>query len=151
MSGEVLLRPARPLDAGAVGTILSEFIDETDWMPRIHTRAEEVAFAETLIDKGWTIVAERPEGVAGFLAREGEEVHALYLAPGAQGRGIGTRLIEDAKARANRLALWCFQANTAARAFYHAHGFAEAEWTDGAENDEGLPDVRLVWERNFHG
>jgi len=145
---ELLLRPARPLDAGSVAGILSGFIDETEWMPRIHSRAEEVAFAETLIDRGWTIVAEHAGAVSGFLARQGEEIHALYLARGARGRGIGTRLIAAAQAEADRLSLWCFQANRTARGFYQARGFREADRTDGRGNDEGLPDIRFVWDRN---
>ena len=32
--------------------------------------------------------------------------------------------------------------------FYVREGFTEVELTDGAGNDEGLPDVRLVWHRN---
>jgi len=144
----VLLRPARPLDAGAVAGILSGFIDEMDWLPRIHSRAEEVAFADTLIDRGWTTVAVHAGRVSGFLAQAGEEIHALYLDPGARGLGIGTRLIEAAKAGNQRLTLWCFQANRAAQGFYRARGFREAERTDGTANDEGLPDIRFVWERN---
>ncbi|WP_375691347.1 GNAT family N-acetyltransferase [Pseudooceanicola sp. LIPI14-2-Ac024] len=146
MSG-LMLRPARPLDAGAVAGILSGFIDETDWMPRIHTRAEEIAFADTLIARGWTTVAVEDGVVSGFLSRNGEEVHALYLATAARGRGIGARLLDEAKAASARLALWCFEANTAAQGFYRAQGFDEAGRTDGARNDENLPDIRYVWER----
>ena len=51
-----------------------------------------------------------------------------------------------AKDRSDRLELWCFQRNEAARRFYAREGFAEVEWTEGADNDEGLPDVRLVWQ-----
>ncbi|MGR3453659.1 N-acetyltransferase family protein [Pseudooceanicola sp.] len=142
-----MLRPARPLDAGAMAGILSGFIDETEWMPRIHSRAEEVAFADTLIDRGWTTVAIHGGRVAGFLAQAGEEIHALYLAPGARGLGIGTRLLGAAKAGNARLSLWCFQANRTAREFYRARGFHEMTRTDGTGNDEGLPDIRLVWER----
>ena len=52
------LRPATPTDAGAVGAILSEFVDDTAWMPRIHTRAEDLAHAGDLITRGWVTVAE---------------------------------------------------------------------------------------------
>ena len=52
------LRPARTTDAGRVGAILSAFIDDTPWMPRIHTRAEDLSFAGMMIDRGWITVAE---------------------------------------------------------------------------------------------
>ncbi len=83
----------------------------------------------------------------GFLAREGEEVLALYLAPEARGRGVGKALLDAAKAGRERLTLWAFQRNAAALRFYAREGFAEVERTDGAGNEAGLPDVRLVWER----
>ena len=46
------------LDAGAVGRILSEFIDTSDWMPLLHSRAEDIGFAGTMIDRGWVRVFE---------------------------------------------------------------------------------------------
>ncbi|MEL6885183.1 MAG: GNAT family N-acetyltransferase [Pseudomonadota bacterium] len=140
------LRPARSTDAGAVGGILSAFIDGTDWMPRIHTRAEDIGFAGHMIDKGWVTVAE-DEGVAGFLARAGGDIQALYIAPSAQGQGCGSCLLKDAQAHSDALSLWTFQANTGAQAFYVRHGFAEVERTDGARNDEGLPDIRMTWQK----
>ncbi|MGR3321261.1 MAG: GNAT family N-acetyltransferase [Pseudooceanicola sp.] len=152
MSAGLTLRPAMPLDAGAVGGILSGFIDTTPWMPRIHSRAEEISFAGSLIARGWTTVAETGGSVAGFLSRDGEEVVALYLARDARRRGIGAALLDSAKGTQPRLTLWCFQANAPALAFYAAQGFAEAGRTDGQRNDEGLPDIRLTWEKETrHG
>ena len=144
----VAIRAARSTDAGAVGTILSAFIDDTPWMPRIHTRAEDLSFAGYMIDKGWVTVAETGGRVKAFLALKGDVVHALYVAPSAQGQGLGARLLDFAKADQARLCLWTFQANLRAQAFYARHGFAEVERTNGAGNDEQLPDVRLVWKRS---
>ena len=53
----MLLRPANSMDAGAVGAILFEFIDTTAWMPRVHTRAEDLAHAARMIELGWVTVA----------------------------------------------------------------------------------------------
>ena len=44
-----MIRPARDLDAGALGAILSDFVEVTDWMPRLHSRAEDISFAAKLI------------------------------------------------------------------------------------------------------
>jgi ribosomal protein S18 acetylase RimI-like enzyme len=143
----VILRPARSTDAGKVGAILSAFVDGTDWMPRLHSRAEDVAWAGVMIDRGWVTVAEDDNGqVAGFIASEGGFIHALYVAPGPR-RGIGRTLLDAAKTKADRLELWTFSANAQARRFYERQGFAEVETSDGAGNDEGLPDVRLVWHK----
>lgn len=72
-------------------------------------------------------------------------VNHLYVHPDWARRGIGTALLELATSRPVPLQLWTFQANRPAREFYARHGFAEAEFTDGATNMERAPDVRLVW------
>ena len=143
-----VLRAARSTDAGAVGTILSAFIDGTDWMPRIHTRAEDLSFAGHMIEKGWVTVAEDSHGIRAFSARNGADVHALYVAKDAQGQGIGADLLAQMQAATEHLTLWTFQANRGAQRFYLRHGFAEVERTDGARNDEGLPDIRYDWHKD---
>jgi L-amino acid N-acyltransferase YncA len=142
------LRPARPEDAPALGAILSDWIDETDWMPRLHSRDEDHGFAARLIAEMQVMVAEARGQPVGFLARREHFVHALYLSAAARGRGIGRRLLAAAQDVADELTLWTFQANHAAREFYAALGFREVETGDGAGNDEGLPDVRLAWRRD---
>ena len=141
------LRPARPTDAGRAGAILSAFIDDTPWMPRIHTRAEDLSFAGDLIARGWVTVAERAGRVLGFAARHADVVHALYVDAAARRDGCGTALLRRMQDEAARLTLWTFAANLPAQAFYTAHGFVPVERTDGAGNDEGLPDIRYLWTR----
>ncbi|WP_239520544.1 GNAT family N-acetyltransferase [Pseudooceanicola aestuarii] len=138
------LRPARTTDAGAVGAILSDYTDHTPWLPRLHSRAEDIAHAGLLIDRGWTRLALVDDVIRGFLAREGAQIHALYVARGWRGAGIGARLLRGAMAECARLDLWTFVANDAAQRFYRRHGFAEARRTAG-ENDEGLPDILFSW------
>ena len=140
------LRPATPLDAGRIGAIMSAWIEETPWVPALHSRAEDIAHAGTMIDRGWITVAEN-HAVAGYIAREGDHVHALYVDPAARSRGIGTSLIRDAMQRRDTLKLWTFVANTGAQRFYTRLGFVETHRTDGAENDENLPDIHYQWKR----
>ncbi|SHG76882.1 GNAT family N-acetyltransferase [Marivita hallyeonensis] len=142
----MILRPATPLDAGRVGAIMSAWIEETPWVPPLHTRAEDIAHAGTMIDRGWITVAET-DAVQGYLARENEEIHAIYVDPQARGQGIGTELISDAMQRENALRLWTFTANTGAQRLYERLGFVETHRTDGAENDENLPDIHYEWKR----
>ena len=35
--------------------------------------------------------------------------------------------------------------NIGAQRFYQRHGFVVAETTDGSQNEEKEPDIRLVW------
>jgi GNAT superfamily N-acetyltransferase len=142
-----VLRPACPLDAGAVGAILSDFVDETAWMPRLHSRAEELAHAADLIDRGWVTVAERVGRVRGFLARDGASLHALYVCRAARGNGLGGRLLTAAQTSSARLVVWTPEANKDAHRFYERAGFALAERSDGSANDEGLPDRCYLWVR----
>lgn len=152
-----VLRPATEADAPALAAILSDWIDATPWMPRRHSRLEERGFVLRLIREMTVTVAMAPGATGGparprgFLARRDGFIHALYLAPQARRRGLGRRLLDAAKAEAPALELWVFQANAPARAFYRAQGFAEAESGDGSGNDEGLPDLRLVWQRAATG
>ena len=67
----VAIEKAQTADADAVATILSDWIDETTWMPRIHTRQEEVSFGNLLIDEADVTVARHDAQVIGFLARRG--------------------------------------------------------------------------------
>ena len=124
-----------------MGAILSDWIDATPWMPRLHTRAEDAAFCTSLVPR-----AHVSGDVDGFVAVDGEDIPALYVAQEARRKGHGRALLDHAKSGADRLALWTFAANREALAFYAAQGFAETARTDG-ENDEGLPDVRLEWRR----
>lgn len=146
-AGRVSLAAAKPEDAPAVGRILSDWIDETDWMPRIHKREDEQHFAAELVRRGWVTVARKDGAVVGFMARDGEDVVALYIDRSARGQGVGGALIARAKRKARRLELWTFQFNHAARAFYESHGFVEVARTGGARNDEKLPDIKYQWEK----
>lgn len=141
----VTLRSARSTDAGTTGEILHGFARENDWMPELHSCAETIAFCGRMIDQGWVTVAETDTGVVGFLARDGEKVHSLYLAAPARGQGIGRQLLDRAKSECTQLSLYAFEANESARRFYERHGFAEVARSDGSNNDENLPDIRFVW------
>lgn len=92
-------------------------------------------------------VAHEGEAPLGFLALEGDEVDKLYVDGPARGRGLGKLLLDHAKGQVARLGLWTFQANTGARRFYAREGFCEVRLTDGAGNEEKLPDAWLAWER----
>ncbi len=144
---EVRVRRAHRFEARAVAAILASWTEESPWLPSVRSRDEERRLASAMIARGWVTVARRRGRVVGFLARDGGEVHALYLNRRARGQGIGRRLLEVAKAEAPALSLYAHADNRAARAFYLREGFREIGAGDGAGNDEGLPEIRLLWER----
>ena len=141
-----MISPATPEDAPALARILGDWQRETGWMPVLHTREEDEGFLRHLIATRTVRVLRLPDPL-GFLAREGGQIDALYLAPAARGQGWGRALLEEAKAAEPRLSLWTFAANAAARAFYASEGFAEVQATDGQDNEARLPDIRLEWQQ----
>ena len=117
------------------------------WLPVIHSFDETVTFfRDFVIPHQVVMVAENEDGVAGFIAIEGEWVEHLYIAPAHQGIGIGDALLKRAKElRPDGLMLWTFEGNHRARAFYEKRGFVAIEFTDGSRNEEKTPDVRYQW------
>jgi putative acetyltransferase len=65
--------------------------------------------------------------------------------PHAQGRSVGTTLLNHAKSLHPRLHLWTFQRNDRARRFYEERGFVLVRQTDGSGNDEKEPDALYLW------
>lgn len=144
---DLTIIPARSLDAGAVGHILSVSNDAMPWLPRVHSAAEEIKYAGEMIEAGWVRVAMTGDTVIGFIARHESEIYALYVLPDAQDKGVGTALLKDAMASCDRLALWSYDANGRASHFYALRGFAEVDRTDGSGNEASLPDIRYEWTR----
>ena len=125
--------------------ILGDWVRDTPWMPKLYSRAQDKGFLRNLQDRGVLRVAAEP--AAGFLARIGGKVDAVYLAPDARRQGLGRGLLGEVMAAEPLVQLWTFQANKPARASYRTLGFVETEQTTGTGNKEHLPDVRLEWRR----
>ncbi len=92
-------------------------------------------------------VAEADGAIVGFIAVDGDWVNQLYLQPAWTGQGIGHGLLVEATAEMDLVQLYCFQANTGARRFYERQGFVAEGFGDGANNEEGLPDILYVRRR----
>ena len=142
------LRRATAYDADAITNVYSASFRLLTFLPMLHTVEEYRWFIANAILKEFEVtVAEDETGIVAFLARRGEEVRLLYTRPDRIGMGAGTQLIDAAKATGiGALELWCFQANERARRFYEARGFRAIRFTDGAENEEQIPDIRYLWE-----
>ncbi|MER6308346.1 GNAT family N-acetyltransferase [Streptomyces sp. NPDC001739] len=89
-------------------------------------------------------VAERAGTVVGLLGLlPGGEIGGLFVAPEAQGGGVGRQLVEHAAARYGALTLEVFEGNARARRFYAHLGFTER----GRRVDEETGHPLLVLER----
>lgn len=115
--------------------------------PSVHDDADALPWITALLDGDDEIwVAEVGGAVVAYLRMTPTWLDDLYVAPEHAGAGIGTMLLDLAKAqRPHGLGLWVFEINAPARAFYARHGFVEVERTDGSANEEQAPDIRMAW------
>lgn len=147
MKIDAQLRPARTQDMEACAGILNDWIDETGWMPRVHSHAEVVNYYKTTVaSERRTFVVVSDHSTLGFMVLAADQlISALYVGREYRRQGVGQLLLNRAKREFDdRLELWTFQANVAAQKFYVREGFSEINRTDG-DNDEGLPDILLEW------
>jgi ribosomal protein S18 acetylase RimI-like enzyme len=144
-----LVRPARPADAAAIAQVHIRSREATMpyLPPRKRSDAQVEAWVRDVVLPGSQVwVAELGGRVVGYAAVDGDDLDALYLLADVRRRGIGSRLLEAAKAhRPLGLDLFVFQKNTGARAFYLRHGFTVTAVTDGSANMEHEPDMAMRW------
>ena len=130
------VRPFRDDDLGPVLALFraARFMGD-------HAEAEDRAFLASLRDM-W--VAERDGAPVGFMALSPGWVEQLHVAPADQRTGVGSALLDHAKARMRDIRLHTHVANAQARAFYAKHGFEEIAFGVSPE-PECAPDVLLRW------
>ena len=118
------------------------------FVPHLHTPEEDAWwFCERLYPANEIWLAEDGEGPIGYIAFRPDFIEHLFIRPEAQNAGLGLQLLEKAKKSSAELSLWTFQQNAAARRLYERHGFIAVVETDGADNEEKLPDVLYRWRR----
>lgn len=144
---DLLTRPAGPEDMPEVAELFlaTRRAAVPQLPPLVHPDDEVRARVARLPETREVWVAERDE-IVGFLALHDDWLDMLYVGPQHQSSGVGTTLLDVAKAlRPEGFGLWVFASNTGARGFYHRHGLVELEHTDGSANEERSPDVRMAW------
>jgi len=143
-----VIRNAEAGDLEACAGVVNDYVDATDWLPRIKSREEIAAlFGPELLTLRWLLVAEEGGRVLGYLSMGGSgHIAAFYLLPFARGRGIGRAMMAEAKAHSpGGLSLTVFEPNLAAQRFYAREGFAEDPAGRDETTDEGVPTLLLLW------
>lgn len=148
MSDPLTLRRVTGADAVQVAEIfLMSRHRAMPWLAQPHTDDETRSwFRDVLVPRGTVVVAESERDVVGFAEPSDGWLHALYVAPSAQGSGVGSALFEHSMTSLpGGFDLWVFQRNIRALAFYARFGCVEVRRTDGMGNEEHEPDVILRW------
>lgn len=144
---DLVLRPATTDDAAEVTELYlaTRRAAEPAMPPQLHSRESVLAHTTGEIVEKEVWIAESDE-ILGFATLDTAFLDSLYVGPDHQGFGVGTALLDLAKARRPEgFALWVFASNDRARGFYRRHGLVELEHTDGSANEERSPDVRMAW------
>ncbi|WP_067438415.1 GNAT family N-acetyltransferase [Nocardioides jensenii] len=154
MSSELTLRPAATDDLPGIAALYERVrAAAVPVMPPVVHSSQEIHDHVTGWDLGagfdlggrqvWVAETDRLVGFATFTQTW---LDSLYVEPAAQGAGVGSALLELVLGmRPDGIALWVFESNEPARSFYRRHGFVELEHTDGSENEERSPDLRMAW------
>ncbi|MCE9521811.1 MAG: GNAT family N-acetyltransferase [Alphaproteobacteria bacterium] len=144
----VEIRKAHTSDVAEVAELfIASQADAVPFLAKLHTVQETRAFiANDVFAQCEVWVAVEGPRILGMMALNGTHIDHLYLVPGSYRRGIGTKLLAQAKAlRPEKLSLYAFQMNARARAFYEHRGFRAVEFGDGSSNEAGEPDILYEW------
>ncbi len=155
---DLLLRPARDADAAPLADLFVAAREAAyPAMPHPVHPPHEVRhwFREVLGLEERTVpmpderevwVAEADGGIVGYAILDPGWLDSLYVRPDLTGHGIGAALLDLVKSlRPGGFGLWVFASNVAAQRFYRRHGLVPVRRTDGSENEEGAPDVEMLW------
>lgn len=136
-----MLRRATAADVEEIVSIFERSFGTLDFLPKLHTHDEHLAFFGRCVRDGEVFILGR-----GFAALDGDWLTHLYVHPDKIGTGVGHALFEHVTSlRPQGFQFWVFQQNERARRFYEAHGAVAVEFTDGEGNEEKTPDVRYRW------
>lgn len=114
----------------------------------VHSLEDHVFFLNHIMSKDNKVyLAIDDNKVVGILASNDNEINQLYIHNDYQGKGLGKRFLEIAKANSiGRLTLYTFEINHKAQRFYESNGFKIIG--RGHENEENLNDIRYEWIRS---
>ena len=143
----LIVRDARTSDVGRIATVFREArAAALPWLPVLHSSSEELECFGGAVEAHLAYAATVDDRVVGFAVVDPDDhlLDHLYLDPTLRRQGIGRALLRHAREQHRRaLQLWCFTRNEDARAFYAAVGGRELYETDGRDNEERTPDVRI--------
>jgi len=122
-----MIRSFHPSDMNAVIEIwLDASIRAHDFVAGNFWRSRVIDMREVYIPASETYVCEEGGVIRGFVCLVDEMLAALFVSSGAQGRGIGQKLVEKSKGVRRNLNLTVYKENQKSVDFYKRCGFKPA-------------------------
>ena len=133
---QLLIRPAQVADAEAISAVIVRALRETnacdypaDVIDRNVANNSAAIIAERIRNDTVLVAqvgAELGARIVGTASLNGDAVKGFFVAPDAQGAGVGAALMREIEtlARQRLLPELRLQASITARGFYQRHGFA---------------------------
>ncbi|RDZ28994.1 acetyltransferase [Lysobacter silvisoli] len=90
-------------------------------------------------------VYEDADAVAGFIGLAGAQVEMLFLDPLLRGRGIGTRLLDHARALHGALTVDVNEQNPQAHGFYRRYGFVDTGRSETDAQGRHFPLIHMAF------
>ncbi|MEU6744383.1 GNAT family N-acetyltransferase [Streptosporangium sandarakinum] len=133
MDEKLIIRRYRAVDEAAVVDLWSRaaklahpFIEgEGEGERERRLREKYLVEADNWVAERQEETTEAPVGVVGLLGLLEAEIGGLFVAPEAQGRGVGRALVQHAAALHGTVTLEVYEGNTRGRRFYSRMGFEE--------------------------
>ena len=140
-----LIRLAKQSDALACATIVNNWIDNTNWMPRIHSPEVITQMIEEGIpNREFWVIGDPVVGYLSFNV-EARQIMGLYVSQ--SGIGLGKALLERIKVGKTYIRLWSHSANTSAHRFYVREGFQIID--NEKTGNEGIGERCFEWVRKL--
>ena len=138
------IRRATEADIPACASVASDWIDETGWMPRIHSREDLEGHIRTAFPEREIWVIGQP--VQAYMSVDPEAGHIGALYCRERGQGWGKAFLDKAKEGRDSLSLNTHVPNDAAQRFYAREGFVETGRRMPVP-PELVMEMRMEWKR----
>jgi GNAT superfamily N-acetyltransferase len=143
----VTIRPARAEEAAALTALAlrskAHWGYDDAFMERAATELQ-------VTDVAGVFVVERDGALAGFHRVDGDELSMLFVEPGAMGAGVGTALLDHARAHAHASGIeeLTIESDPNAAPFYARHGAQHVGERRSPSTGRALPLLRLATSRD---
>lgn len=144
MKDDISIRKMHLSEAGELADLwLKISLKAHDFIPAGYWIENKTLMAEKYLPNAEVYVAEDKEGILGFVALIDNHVASLFVENEKQGKGIGSLLVNYAKALRTELSLKVYQKNEKSVTFYNSKGFTVLSET--IDEPTGEKEFAMKW------